>query len=387
MKIAFLCSSLAPGRDGVGDYVRQLAAACTAAGHICRLVALHDRHLAPGERRTAPEETRFSASLPWTQRARALADLMAGFAPDWVSWQIVPYGFHTKGVLPAEMSQFVHAVGRWPQHVMLHELWIGLSQTERLRAILIGAWQRHRLLSFLDRAQPAEVHTSNAAYQTALARRGWQAEVLPLFGNIPVQSITRATAQASLHALTAGNLPAQPRCIGVLFGTIHPQWHADDTLDWLQTALTRSGSRLVLLSLGRAGAYGESLFARLANDSRVRAVRLGELSSTQVSHLMQAADFGLATHPRTLLGKSGSTIAMFEHGLPVLAPRDDWHLPGRRATPGPSDPLLASPAEMEPRDFLSWLSSRPAPAPRLPSVCAQFCGALGEPVLRTPALA
>lgn len=48
MKLLFLCTSLEPGRDGVGDYVRLLAEACIEAGHECRLLALNDEHLAKG---------------------------------------------------------------------------------------------------------------------------------------------------------------------------------------------------------------------------------------------------------------------------------------------------------------------------------------------------
>ena len=45
MNIVFLCSSLEPGRDGVGDYTRRLAQECAARGHVCRMVALHDPHV------------------------------------------------------------------------------------------------------------------------------------------------------------------------------------------------------------------------------------------------------------------------------------------------------------------------------------------------------
>src|ERR1043166_8574031 len=46
MRIAFLCSSADPGRDGVGDYTRMLASECVRKGHECCIVALHERHVA-----------------------------------------------------------------------------------------------------------------------------------------------------------------------------------------------------------------------------------------------------------------------------------------------------------------------------------------------------
>ena len=38
-------------------------------------------------------------------------------------------------------------------------------------------------------------------------------------------------------------------------------------------------------------------------------------------------DFGIATTPWELIGKSGATAAMLDHGLPVIVSRDDVHIP------------------------------------------------------------
>jgi hypothetical protein len=45
VKIVFLCASLEPGRDGVGDYTRHLASECVRRGHECTAIALHDPHV------------------------------------------------------------------------------------------------------------------------------------------------------------------------------------------------------------------------------------------------------------------------------------------------------------------------------------------------------
>ena len=52
----------------------------------------------------------------------------------------------------------------------------------------------------------------------------------------------------------------------------------------------------------------------------------GELATADISHLLGAADLGIASHPWALIGKSGAAAAMIEHGLPVLVPRDDSQL-------------------------------------------------------------
>ena len=45
MKLVFICGSLEPGKDGVGDYVYILARELIDLGHTCLLIALNDQFL------------------------------------------------------------------------------------------------------------------------------------------------------------------------------------------------------------------------------------------------------------------------------------------------------------------------------------------------------
>jgi hypothetical protein len=383
VKIVFLCTSLAPGRDGVGDYVRLLSGACRAAGHVCLLVALHDRHM-PTSSLLGHEgnEIRLSSALSWSRRTKILTSLLREFGPDWVSWQMVPYGFHVKGILPAGIRGFVDAAKSWPNHVMLHELWLGLSKSDALRPRMMGAWQRRKLLAFLERLRPSSVHTTNEGYQLALARRGWLAEILPLFGNIPVVASSPATSAALLRELAGDALPETARYIGVIFGTIHPQWNPVPTLAWLTEVATQTGRTIVLLAVGRVGAHGNRVLARFAGSGGpLRFVGLGAQPPERISHLLHAADFGVATHPWALLEKSGTTVSLLEHGLPVLAPRDDW-TPREGELASARDPLLRKMRDLSPAEFPAWLSLRRAPAEQLPSVAASFVAQLSGPPVR-----
>jgi hypothetical protein len=381
MKIAFLCTSLAPGRDGVGDYVRQLAAACTLAGHECLLIAVHDRHLAPpATLLQRGNELRWSANVSWSRRARMLADRLREFDPHWISWQIVPYGFHPKGIIPRAAFQLVAAAKPWPNQVMLHELWIGLADSDPLRARVIGVLQRRQLLAFLRQVSPACIHTTNTAYQLALAYHGWPSELLPLFGNMPVLPVTRADAEAELLALAGPFLPEPPRWTAVIFGTLHPQWNPDPTLAWLQQAAADGARPIGLVALGRIGPHGTRLLTELAaRQTALRICHLGPQPPERISHLLQACDFGLATHPWGLIEKSGSTATLLEHGLPVLVPRDDWH--PRHGTAGsPRDPLLRRLDDLQPAGLARWLTERRAPAPRLPAIASRFIAQLRTPL-------
>jgi hypothetical protein len=380
VKIVFLCTSLAPGRDGVGDYVRQLAAACAELGHVCLLVALHDRHLSGSPTVVhRHNEVRLSSALPWTRRAAMLGELLRNFDPHWVSWQMVPYGFHPKGILPSGCFRLIDAAKPWQNHVMLHELWLGLAQTDRLRLRLVGALQRRQLLAFLRRLAPACLHTTNPAYQLALARHGWPAEVLSLFGNIPVMPVKPDLARVDLAQLAGGALPPEPRWLGVIFGTIHPQWQPDTTLAFLEAAAARADRPIALVALGRVGAHGTRLLTELQKSkSRIAVFSAGPQPPEKVSCFLQAMDFGIATHPWALIGKSGTAASMLEHGLPVLVPRDDWQS-RHGAIVGATDPLLRRLDQFSPDAFPSWLATRREPHALLPGIATRFVSHLTGP--------
>lgn len=384
MKIAFLCSSLAPGRSAVGDYARQLSTSCTASGHSCRLIAVNDRHL-PNDEAVVNKngEIRFSSSLRWDYRAAALGKALEEYAPDWVSWQLSPSGLHPRGVIPTHSFQLVEATRKWKQHVMLHELWNGMARNDTWNARLTGSWQRGRLLAFLNRLKPASMHTSNAAYQRMLAQHGWHSSILPIFGNIAIEPCEREVAKSALERLVGSVLPPEPHLVAILFGTIHPQWSANTTFSWLSHAAELAGKRMVVLSVGRAGPEGELILARCAEEfPDVPSFQLGPRPAPVLSRLMQAADLGLSTHPWALIEKSGSTATLLEHGLPVLVARDDWQLRQHSDLPAPSDPLALKLVEHPPQKLSDLLLHRRAPASRCAAITHQFIAELGEPARR-----
>src|SRR5690606_39818307 len=45
MNIAFICGSLEPGKDGVGDYTRRLAGELLRNGHNATIIAINDRYI------------------------------------------------------------------------------------------------------------------------------------------------------------------------------------------------------------------------------------------------------------------------------------------------------------------------------------------------------
>ena len=376
MRLLFLCGGLEPGRDGVGDYTRSLAAECVRQGHEVRLLALND-HLAarvlnePQLAEATPVPcVRYPAARPGRERFADAAREVEAFAPDWISLQFVPYGFHPKGI-PWRLARGLEKIiaGR-PLQLMFHELWIGFGPGAPLKERLVGALQRRCIFDLVRRLRPRAVHTSNAAYAVLLDNGGVRAEVLPIFGNIPV--VPNAPLPAAF--LEAG-IPlelAERRqwLVGLFFGTIHPEWEPEALIEPLMRAATSEGRRVALVSAGRLGVSGEAAWERMGraygNDgAQIRFIRCGELPPAEISALMQTADFGVAVSPWLLLDKSGSAAAMADHGLPVVFTRAD-------GAPPQDGPFFFRCGKD--REFPRF--SRREPARRLGEICARFLESL-----------
>jgi hypothetical protein len=382
MNLVFLCGSLEPGRDGVGDYTQALARACAAKGHVCRLAAFADKHLPASAPEETPTRLRLPAALSWTDRARRLHRWLSAAPSDWVSWQLVPYSLHPKGIVPAATRHALAGVARagpGRHHVMLHELWIGLSTREPWRARLTGWLQRRAWCALLRALAPHLVHTSNPAYVEVLRSAGLAAHQLPLPGNVPIASTTPEAARANVARALHGALPTQPPpLIAVVFGTVHPQWNPQPTLAWLRDAGTALGRPPALLFVGRLGAHGERLVARLRADPShgVLCAAAGERPASEVSEWLQAADCGVGLHPWTLIGKSAAVTDLLEHGLPVLVPRDDWQLRVGPTPPPMPHPRLARLADVPPARAAAFFALREAPQSRLDAIADAFLAAL-----------
>ncbi|MEO6568741.1 MAG: glycosyltransferase [Opitutaceae bacterium] len=389
MKIVFLCASLEPGRDGVGDYTRCLARECTSRGHECTVIALHDPHVA--NEIDAMEDgvamVRFPSSQGWSGKhlARMTARVRENW-PDWISWQFVAYGYHPKGLIPDGVRELARNLHGPRFHMMLHELWIGLETTSRPRHRVVGWMQRRGFLRMLRNYPPAVLHTSNPTYQAELGRHGIAANVLGLFGNVPVIPATVAGPEVLPRFVPFAKGGARNTwLIGATFGTLHPQWHPEPAADWLVNTARRRGLQPAIVAAGRIGAHGGAILECFSRRGVLVSVT-GEQDAATISLLLRSADYGIAPNPWALIGKSGSAAAMLEHGLPVLVPREDWHL--RHVHPqsiAATDPLLIRLSELDADKTDDWLAAKRTPVAALPSIATEFLKALdsSRPQTRT----
>jgi hypothetical protein len=322
MRVAFICGSLAPGRDGVGDYCRRLGSEMRKLGHDILLISLNDRWC-QGEGKDAEESMpllRCASATPLKQRVEVVGQALQRFRPDWVSLQFVCFGYHPKG-LPWRWNAVFADLGRLAshRHLMLHELWIGPPP---LRRWLLGLGQKWLIRDLGRRFRPDLVTTSMNSYQYRLSRIGITARVLPLFGNIPLAPRNDDYIAALLRAAGSRRVQA-PRTAflnGVFFGTVHPDFDALALIAWLSELRNRAGKPILLSLVGRTGAASKRLAEQVVSSApdAIEAIPLGEQSEEIISQALQYADFGINTCSPELLGKSGTHAAMREHGLPVV---------------------------------------------------------------------
>ena len=351
--------SIEPGRDGVGDYVRQIAQVLTSQGHSCQIVALADRFAdQPGDA-TDPEYGFQIVRLPHADWQRGdiefAVERVARFRPDWASLQMVCYGFEHRGMLWRSARRFARLRLAPRRHLMFHELWIGAWRNSSAKERAIGWVQRHLLLRALRIWSPQIVHTSNACYREMLRRVNVSVEELAIPSSIPVRELGAARARESLERrLNRSPGSAASPLLGGVFGNLPPELAAGDWWECLLGTCAGVGRELVIVQLGRAGPGGPGLISALRQRSagRVQFLELGELPPAEVSAVFQGLDFGISSAPRPLIGKSSSTAAMLGHGLPVLVPRESEGLRGG-AEPTP----LADPQLLRIGDFCKALQS------------------------------
>jgi glycosyltransferase involved in cell wall biosynthesis len=356
VKILFIVGSLEPRKDGVGDYTRMLADECVRLGHETFLMSLNDSWVDKESR--MDRSVRLPATMSWASRIKTGRAFVTESRPDLVSLQYVPYSFHPAG-LSFALPKIVQAIiGKALAHLMLHELWIGSQAGAPFKAKVFGRCQRKIIESLVKGLTCRIIHTSNAVYARLLSRHGIHAKVLPLFGSVPVLPNAVVTPRND-NALRLG-----------LFGSVHPEWEPDELFAGIQAL----GKSIQVYHIGRIGP-GESLWNEIAESykAEIQFQRFGEQSPENISQFFLSLDFGVATTPFSLIGKSSTVAAMLDHGLPVIVTRDDIHFDGI-----PEDNLASERLISVDDSFVDRVRAvkRFNPEPSLPKIAKQFLGDL-----------
>ncbi|MGB8167737.1 MAG: hypothetical protein WCF18_09630 [Chthoniobacteraceae bacterium] len=238
--------------------------------------------------------------------------------------------------------------------------------------------QRFFIQRFIRQARPSVMHTSNSTYSALLHHHRMPAVELGLFGTIPIAPESNpAWIESHLHSSLGGDFRREAVWLFGFFGSLHPQWPPEPLLTRLHQAAHAAGKRPVLLSVGRTGKAGAELWNRMVQDyaADFTFVRLGELPVNQVSEYLSYLDFGIATTPLSIIGKSSTVSSMLEHGLPVIVNRDDSA--SLAMAPDEAEPLLIRcDPHLEVR--LQAGVSKGARGSRRPVVARKFLLSLGQ---------
>lgn len=336
MEIVFICGTLEPGCDGVGDYVDRLAEELSGSGHRVSILAINDGFvnndniddIVPGLINQV-RILRIPSILPEKHRIELSKAWLKQLDPHWVSLQFVPFSFQSKG-LPFALGSFLkklEAGFKW--HIMFHELWVGMPKGTSSKHIIWGWLQKQIIKALIVKLRPQSIHTACKLYHAQLSRLKFNVKHLPLFSNIPV----KARAYQLQHVESAVpvingddnwfNSPNFSEISLIIFGTIHPQAQLARFIELASKFMERHGLKIKLTLVGRCGTCQE-LWVSSCMSAGISVDVKGELPAETISYLLSNADVGISTSAFAMVDKSGTVAAMLEHKLPVICVGQTW---------------------------------------------------------------
>jgi len=241
----------------------------------------------------------------------ALTDLPKA---DLYSFQFAPYAYANNGMPKTILNFLAKELCSKRVHLNFHEIWVGAYPRANWKEKGIGWLQKMLILGFIKKCRPACITSSNAAALDRLKQAGVPAMFLYLFGNIPYSANSKVTTKGQTLKIA-------------FFGTPYADFPYNKLGDFFSTLSKTSGKKLKIILIGRQreDAGSDHIYA-MCKKNEFFIERTGELSTDLISELLQKCSLGVSTTPYDVIGKSGATAAMFEHGLPVLA-YDDGDTP------------------------------------------------------------
>lgn len=329
MTIVFLCGSLEPAKDGVGDYTRRLAAELFRLGHGVAAIAINDRHITRvlvEDQDSDGVKIRVYRLPSYLKKERTVKILLGRWIstidPDWVSLQYVPFSFQKYG-MPLKLGELLRTIGedrKW--HIMFHELWVGMEKEASLKLKIWGEVQKFIAKRLIWQLAPKRIHTQATLYQNQLAGLGCYVDILPLFGNIPQGGSIKVKTSISHLKF-------------VIFGEIQPKAPFSEFLNDLHAHTCNNKRKVKFIFVGWNGKELDS-WLRLCEYNDFESQVLGELIPEKLSEILKECDWGISTTPFYQIEKSGTVAAMREHCLPVYCIARKWTL-RRGASPSIPD--------------------------------------------------
>ena len=315
MKIVFICGSLQPGCDGVGDYSRRLASELIFKGVDVMLIAIHDNYINEtivGTQKienVAVDVVRIPAELSNKPKFEIVKKYIDDFNPDWLSLQYVPFSFHAKGIHYG-LSNMLKMIGENKQwHVMVHELWVGIRETYNPSMLVMHVLQKKLITQLIHDLKPQVIHSHLPLNKVRLERYGLRISKLPLFSNIEVEN------KDSIKKI------GKKFKVG-FFSQMDINGPIIKFLQVLKNEIEEVGMEIQLVFIGASNKQILCLSEKLKNviylKNKVKFI--GFLQPNKLSNALKTCSLGITPVPRHVLGKSGSVAAFMTHGIPVAAP-------------------------------------------------------------------
>jgi hypothetical protein len=295
LKICFITSQKESKQCGISDYVELITQELEKLGHHIERYFIH-------------------------KDSEELTDLPDA---DLYSIQFAPYAYANNGMPKTILNFLAKELCSKRVHLNFHEIWVGAYPRANWKESGIGWLQKNLTVHFINKCKPAWVTSSNAAALDRLKLAGIPARFLYLFGNIPHSANSKVTPKGQTLKVA-------------FFGTPYVDFPYDKLGEFFSTLSNISGKKLEIILIGRQreDAGSDHLYS-MCKKNDFLTERTGEFSTDLISEQLQECSLGVSTTPYDVIGKSGATAAMLEHGLPVLAyddgdtPKESLFIPDR----------------------------------------------------------
>ena len=330
MKIVFICGSIEPGKDGVGDYTRRLAGEMIRQGYKASILSINDKDVTNSceevqeDYGTKIQTLRLPSNKNYSQKIESAKEFVELINPDWLCLQYVPFSFHPKG-LHFGLADMLTKIGKGRKwHIMFHELWCGMQCNVSIKVKLLGWLQKCLIRLTFIKLKPLVVLTNIAYYQIQLNKIGILAKLVPVFGNISLTN--NVTDEEWCFFLDANQLKyifekKENIMLVGFFGTIYKIPGFNKLLKNLIDYSIKKDKRIFFLVIGN---NIDSNIEKLVNQSEnINIIKIGFLSEGILNKVLLSTDFGIMTTTANGLNKSGSALAWVERGIPLLVSGDD----------------------------------------------------------------
>ena len=223
------------------------------------------------------------------------------------SLQFTPFAFSSSFLFHKKLIPLQDLLKDKNLHINFHEIWTGAYPFPPIRERLRGWLQKSEICRFINATKAKSITSSNSAAIDRLMKNDVEASYLYLFGNIPfcnkpVKSPEKKTLKI------------------VFFGTLYSDFPYKSLINYLITLskLNKWTVKIILIGRQREN-YGVKKLLYFCEPNKISVRMTGELTSGLVSEELQTCTLGVSTTPYDVIGKSGTTAAMLEHRLPILA--------------------------------------------------------------------